>query len=77
MNPLVSFMASGVGRVIRIVAGLVLIVVGLLVIQDTAGIILAVVGLVPLLAGVFDFCVFAPLFKNPLSGAKIRAGAEQ
>jgi len=38
------------------------------------GIIVAVVGLVPLLAGLFDFCVFAPLFGAPMSGPKIRAG---
>jgi hypothetical protein len=36
--------------------------------------VVAVVGLVPLVAGVFDFCVFAPLFGDPLSGAQIRAG---
>jgi hypothetical protein len=36
--------------------------------------IVAIVGLVPLAAGVFDFCVFAPLFGNPMSGPKIRAG---
>jgi hypothetical protein len=29
---------------------------------------------VPLAAGLFDFCVFAPLFGAPLSGPKIRAG---
>jgi len=33
----------------------------------------AVVGAVPLAAGLFDFCVFAPLFGNPMSGPKIRA----
>jgi len=38
------------------------------------GIIVAVVGLVPLLAGLFDFCVFAPLFGAPMSGPKIRSG---
>lgn len=74
MNPLVAFMASNAGRILRIVAGIALIALGLLVVQDTAGIILAVVGVVPLLAGVFDFCIFAPLFGNPLSGAKIREG---
>jgi hypothetical protein len=30
--------------------------------QGVSGILVAVVGLVPLLAGLFDFCVFAPLF---------------
>jgi hypothetical protein len=27
---------------------------------------------VPLLAGVFDFCIFAPLFGAPFSGKAIR-----
>lgn len=74
MNPFVVFMASGMGRLVRIIAGIALIAVGLLVMQDTVGVILAVVGFVPLLAGVFDFCIFAPLFGNPLSGTKIRSG---
>ena len=73
MNPFVTFMASSAGRLVRIVAGIALIAVGLLVLQDTTGIILAVVGLVPLLAGVFDFCIFAPLFGAPFSGSKIRS----
>lgn len=75
MNPFISWMASSAGRVTRIVAGLILIVLGLFVVHSTAGTItLVVVGLVPFLAGLFDFCVFAPLFGNPLSGKKIRAG---
>jgi hypothetical protein len=74
MNPFVKFMASTAGRIVRIVAGIALIAVGLLVIGGTGGIIVAVVGAVPLLAGLFDFCVFAPLFGAPLSGPKIRAG---
>jgi hypothetical protein len=74
MNPFVTFMASSAGRITRIVAGLALVAVGLLVMNGIGGIIVAVVGLVPLLAGIFDFCVFAPLFGAPLSGPKIRAG---
>jgi hypothetical protein len=74
MNPFVKFMASTAGRIARIGAGLVLIILGLMVIGGTAGTIVAIVGAVPLLAGVFDFCVFAPLFGAPLSGPKIRAG---
>ena len=74
MNPFVKFMASTTGRIVRIAAGVVLIVLGVWVIGGTAGIIVAIVGLVPLLAGIFDFCVFAPLFGAPLSGPKIRAG---
>jgi len=74
MNPFVSFMASTAGRIVRIVVGLVLVVWGWFGLGGTVGIIVAVIGLLPLVAGVFDFCIFAPLFGNPLSGAKIRAG---
>ena len=59
------FMASTAGRLIRIVAGIALVVVGLFVMGNTLGIILAVVGLVPLLAGIANVCVFAPLFGGP------------
>ncbi len=73
MNPFISFMASPAGRLARIVAGVALIAWGLLGIGGTTGIIVAAVGTVPLLAGFFDVCLFAPLFSCPLSGAKIRA----
>ena len=74
MNPFVKFMASSAGRITRIVAGIVLVALGLLVMHGTGGLIVAIVGLVPLVAGLFDFCVFAPLFGAPMSGPKIRAG---
>jgi DUF2892 family protein len=74
MNPFVSFMASPAGRLTRIVAGLALITWGWLGLGGTTGIVVAVIGAVPLAAGLFDFCAFAPLFGDPLSGAKIRAG---
>ena len=75
MNPFIAFMASSAGRIVRIVAGLALIALGLLVLGGTFGIIVAVVGALPLVAGIFDFCVFAPLFGAPLSGPKIRGRA--
>ncbi len=74
MNPFVSFLSSGMGRAVRIVAGLALIVWGLFGLTGAAGMVVAVVGAVPFIAGLFDFCVFAPLFGEPLSGSKIRAG---
>ena len=75
MNPVVKFLASSTGRITRIVVGIVLIALGFFVVDDmVVGAILMVVGLVPLLAGLFDFCVFAPLFGAPMSGRKIRAG---
>lgn len=74
MNPIVSFLAAASGRLVRIVAGIALVVWGLLGLTGVTGIVVAVVGLVPLLAGLFDFCVFAPLFGAPVSGPRIRAG---
>jgi len=74
MNPFVKFMASPAGRITRVVAGIALVAWGVLGIHGVGGYIVAIVGLVPLLAGLFDFCVFAPLFGAPMSGPKIRAG---
>ena len=72
MNPFVKFMSSATGRWTRIIAGIVLVALGLLVVKETTGLIIAAIGLVPLLAGVFDVCLFAPLFGNPFSGKQIR-----
>jgi len=77
MNPLIAFLASSWGRVIRVVAGIALIAWGIWGLGSTVGIIVAVIGAVPLLAGLFDFCVFAPLFGNPFKGADIRAGSSK
>lgn len=74
MNPFVAFMASTAGRILRAVAGAALIYWGLMGLGGVTGIIVAVVGAVVFSAGTFDFCLFAPLFGNPLSGKKIRAG---
>ncbi len=63
-----KMMASMGGRLVRIVAGLILIALGLLVVEGTGGIILAVVGVLPVLAGVFNVCLIAPLIGAPLSG---------
>ena len=73
MNPFVKFMSSTTGRIVRAVAGILLIAWGLLGLGGTTGIIVAVIGAVPLLAGLFDVCLFAPLFGAPLSGTKVRA----
>ena len=74
MNPVITFLASGTGRIVRVVAGIILVAWGWYGLAGVTGIIVAIIGLVPLVAGIFDFCVFAPLFGAPLSGPKIRAG---
>jgi hypothetical protein len=50
-----------------------LFAIGLLALKGTGGTVVAVIGLVPLLAGMFDVCLIAPLFGAPLSGRKIRS----
>jgi hypothetical protein len=72
MNAFFSFMASPAGRLTRVIAGLALILIGLLALGGVGGWILAIVGLVPLLAGLFDRCVFAPLFGLPFVGPRLR-----
>lgn len=67
-----KFMASGYGRIARIIAGLLLIGVGLYI-QNGWSIVVATVGLVPVFAGVFNVCVFAPLFGGPFNGRNLAA----
>ena len=64
-----KFMASGLGRSLRIVAGLALIACGLWAVPGTAGKVLAIVGLVAFAAGLFNFCVIALLIGAPFRGA--------
>ncbi len=59
------FMSSIYGRLLRIVAGIALIIVGLAAVHGTVGIILAIVGVVVFAAGALNFCIFAPLFGGP------------
>jgi hypothetical protein len=67
-------MSSGAGRVLRVVAGLAFILIGLILVEGTWGIVLAVVGLVPFLAGIFDVCVIGRLLLgSPFKGAEVRA----
>lgn len=72
MKALFLFLASPTGRVVRIVAGAALILMGLWGIGGVAGWIVAIIGLVPLAAGLFDRCVFAPLFGLPFAGPRLR-----
>jgi predicted cobalt transporter CbtA len=67
-----KFMTSMLGRGIRIVVGMALVLAGLLTMHGATGIILAVVGLVPLLAGILNVCVFAPLFGGPFNGRDVQ-----
>jgi hypothetical protein len=61
------FMAGPIGRGVRVVAGIVLFVLGLSV-GSAVGWILAIVGVVAFLAGALNVCLLAPLLKAPFSG---------
>lgn len=68
----VKFMTSIMGRAVRIVAGLVIIAIGLFVVQGTIGTIMAVVGLVPIAGGLFDFCLAGVALGYPFDGEAAR-----
>lgn len=65
---LAVFMASPTGRIARIVAGVVLIVLGF-VVGGAAGWILGIVGLVPIAAGAANMCLLAPILGAPFKGS--------
>ena len=71
MDGFLQFLASQNGRIVRALAGIVLIIIGYLV-GDTAGWIIGIIGLIPLAAGILDFCVLAPLMGQPFWGRDIR-----
>jgi hypothetical protein len=67
-NPFACFMARPAGRLLRIVAGLALIGWGWTMRGTTAGTVLMVLGVVPILAGVLNVCLIAPIIGAPFSG---------
>jgi len=67
-----KFMATGLGRSLRMVLGLALIVCGLFVAHGWLEQLLAVVGVVAFAAGLFNFCVIAPLIGAPFRGADLQ-----
>jgi hypothetical protein len=68
---LVRFLESSIGRLARGVAGLVLVGLGAWLGASYGGgwWALFAVGFVPLAAGLFNFCLAAPLFGAPLRHA--------
>ena len=73
-----KFMSSGTGRLVRIIAGLALIVAGLFLLNGIIGVILVVVGAIPLIAGVSDVCIIGALFLGtPLRGDEVRSSMQE
>jgi hypothetical protein len=71
-NKFVQFMVSPLGRLFRVVSGIVIIAAGLVGIGGTAGNAVAVIGLFPLVGGMLDVCVLGPLFGCSFSGRRVR-----
>ena len=71
----ISFMKSPTGRGLRIVVGVLLMLLGVNQIGGTLGLLVAAVGLVPIAAGVFNFCLAAPLFGFDINGRPRAGGA--
>ena len=67
-----KFMAGSTGRILRIIAGAALIAIGF-AFKSPIGFAMVFVGALPLLSGIFDVCIFAPLFRMPFTGKKIRS----
>lgn len=68
----VTFMTGNTGRMLRIIAGIVLMTVGVLVVKDTLGTVLSVVALIPIAGGLLDFCVVGAVLGYPFRGAAAR-----
>ncbi|MGZ6133038.1 MAG: YgaP family membrane protein [Myxococcaceae bacterium] len=66
-----EFMASPLGRGLRVVFGGVLIYVGLSVVQGVAGTIIAAAGIVPIATGLLNVCLIGPLIGAPMKGSSL------
>lgn len=72
-NAFVAFMAGSIGRGVRVLAGVVLIVLALAALSGIAAWIVALIGLVAIAAGAFNVCLIAPLLHAPLHGRDVRS----
>jgi len=66
----VTFMRSSAGRVLRVVAGALLVWFGLTQTVGVTGVLVATFGLVAIAAGIFNFCLAGPVFGVTLMGRK-------
>ena len=66
-----AFMATPLGRGLRVALGAAMIYVGLSVIHGTGGTVLAVLGLLPVVAGLMNLCILGLLLGAPLKGSSL------
>lgn len=64
-------MTTNIGRLLRFMAGMILVLVGFYVFTGTLGIVCLVLGLLLIAAGLFNFCWIAPLLGAPFWGKNL------
>jgi hypothetical protein len=67
MKNIFRYLSATNGRTARFILGAVIVSAGLFVSPT-----MVIIGLLPLFAATFDVCIFAPLFKLPFEGEKLR-----
>ena len=67
------FINSWSGRIFRLAAGAMFLVLGYVYRDHAAGVAAMVWSVLPLSAGAFDLCYISALLGGPVSGARIRA----
>jgi hypothetical protein len=67
-----KFMATGLGRALRMVAGLVLIGCGMFFAHGVTEVVLGIVGIAAFAAGLFNVCLIAPLIGAPFRGQDLK-----
>jgi hypothetical protein len=55
---------SSIDRVLRVLVGIAMVVVGFAVLDGTAGIVVGIVGIIPLLTGLTGWCPLYTVFKT-------------
>lgn len=63
-----KFMATPTGRIARVILGVVIIWFGYAVVGKPGGYFLELIGLAPIIAGIMNICLIAPLIGAPLKG---------
>ncbi len=68
-----KFLNSPAGRIFRLVAGMVFLVIGFVYRYHALGVLSLVWSALPLSAGALDICYISAVLGGPLSGRKIRS----
>jgi hypothetical protein len=63
-----KFMAGPIGRGVRVLAGIIVIALGLFAVQAPLSYVLLALGVVFVAVGVFNVCLIAPIIGAPFNG---------